>query len=171
MNREQKELLVNTLKKDFIDNKASFLVILKGMPVSKIQELRKDLRYKGGKLKVAKNRLVKLAIKDSECSEDLSGLLKDQLGIVFSKDITSAAKILYDFSKSNENFKVIAGCVESRLVGSDSLEFMATLPSREVLLAQLCGTLKSPITRLANVLNMPLTQLLLVLKQASEKKS
>lgn len=172
MNRQQKELVINSLRQDFQDSKASFLVILRGMSVAEIQSLRKGLRGKGGKLKVAKTRLMKLAAKDTECGDVLSSHLKDQLGIIFSRDdVASVAKVLYDFSKSHEQLKVVGGCLEARFIGNESLEFIATLPSREVLLAQLCAVLNAPITQCVRVLNAPMVQLVMVLKHLSEKKT
>jgi large subunit ribosomal protein L10 len=154
MNREQKELLVNILKQDFDESNASFLVALQGIPVSKIQELRKGLRSSGGKLKIAKNRLVKIAVKNVPCAQDLTPYLKQQLGVVFSKnDATSVAKVLYSFAKENEKLKIVVGCFESKVLDKKSLERIATLPSREILLAQLCGVLKAPIGKLAQVVD------------------
>jgi large subunit ribosomal protein L10 len=164
VNREQKKLLVNTLSKDFKDSNASFLVMLKGIPVSKIQELRKGLKAKGGNLKVAKARLMKIAVKDVPCAQDLSPFLKDQVGIVFSKqDPISTAKVIYDFAKANENLKIVVGCFETQLYQRDKIERIANLPSREVLLAQLCSVLNAPIVKLA--------QLADALREKKEKSS
>lgn len=166
MNRQQKELLIDILKQDFVNSDASFIVTLKGIPVSKMQELRKGLKTNGGKLKVAKARLMKLAVKDVPCAQDLSPYLKNQLGIVFSKgDSSSVAKVLYNFSKTNEQLNIIAGCFESKVINKELFEVIATLPSREVLLAQLCGMINAPIAQLAITLN------LIVEKQQTESKS
>lgn len=152
MNRGQKELLVNSLKQDFNECNASFLINIQGIPVSKIQALRKDLKSSGGKLKIAKNRLVKLAIKSIPCAQDLTPYLKQQLGVVFSKDDgVSTAKILYDFSQADNKLKIVVGCFESKILEKESLERIAKLPSREILLAQLCAVLKAPVVKLAQL--------------------
>lgn len=150
MNRGQKEILVTTLKQDFSESNASFLISLKGISVAKMQVLRKNLKANGGKLKVAKDRLVKIAIKDISCTQDLSPYLKNQLGVVFSNnDPVAVAKILYNFAKENEQLKIVAACFESKIIEKDSIEKIAKLPSREVLIAQICGMLKIPMAKLA----------------------
>jgi len=155
MNREQKELLVSVLKEDFKGCNASFLVTLKGIPVSKIQELRKGLKSNGGTLKVAKTRLMKIAVQGVPCAEGLTPFLKDQLGVVFSNsDSASIAKVIYDFAKVNEKLGVIAGCFESKVINKEYFELIATLPSRDVLLSQLCGVLMASVGNLARALSL-----------------
>ena len=154
MNRGQKELLVTTLKQDFVGSNASFLIAIKGISVAKIQELRKGLKANGGKLKVAKDRLVKIAIKDISCTQDLTPYLKNQLGVVFSNnDPVAIAKVLYNFSKENEKLKIIAACFESKIIENNSVERIAKLPSREILIAQICGMLKAPVVKLARTVD------------------
>lgn len=149
MNREQKELLVNTLKQDFKSNKSSFLVSVEGITVSKVQELRKGLKASGGKLRVAKTRLMKLAVSDVTDAKDLTPYLKKQIGVVFANDSLGAAKLLFKFAKDNEKFKIIVGSLDSQIFEKSSLERIAKLPAKEVLLAQLCGVLKAPVAKLA----------------------
>ena len=171
MNRQQKELLVNTLKGDFKNSNASFLVMYKGLSVVKMQELRRGLKASGGKLKVAKDRLVKLAIKEIPEAKDLTPFLKDQVGIIFSTgDATGVAKVIYNFAKENEQLGIVAGSFESKIVDKDFVKLIASLPSREVLLAQICGTLNAPITQFTVVVNALLTKLSSGDEQVSEKK-
>lgn len=154
MNRDQKELFVTALKQDFEASNASFLISLKGIPVAKIQELRKGLKASGGKLKVAKNRLMKIAVDNVDCAKELTPFLKEQLGVVFSKnDPMMTAKILYKFSKENEKLKLVAGCFESKVIQRDTIVRIANLPSREILLSQICGLLKSSVVKLAQTLD------------------
>ncbi len=172
MNRQEKDLLINSLKQDFKDSKASFLVNYKGLSVKNLQSLRKELRLKDGELRVAKTRLVKLAIQDLPSYQPLSPFLKDQLAVVFSKnDPSMVAKTLNDFAKDQVAFQIIVGSVESQVVDKEAILAIASLPSREVLLAQLCGVLNAPISRLHNVANTLLKRLVIVLKQIEEKKS
>jgi len=171
MNRQQKEDLVKVLKDNFSDQE-SFLVGYRGLSVAKLQSLRKDIKSKGGNLKVAKVRLMKLAIQNVEGLDDLAPHMKNQLAVVFAGtgDTASVVKTLSDFQKDNDSFDLLAGFFDSRVVSKDDLKKIANLPSREVLLAKLCGTLNAPIVGLVCSLNQVVAQLPLVLKQIAEKK-
>lgn len=154
MNRQEKELVIKSLKNEFAQSNAAFLVGVKGLTVADLQKLRKDLRSNGGSLKITKARLMRIAA-ENDGSQDLNPFFKDQVGLVFSKnEPSSVAKVLYNFSKTKEALKLIAGVVESQLYDKQLLAEFAQLPSKEVLLAQLCGTLKAPIVKLAVVLDM-----------------
>ena len=154
MNRQQKEKLVQELNVKFDQNEASFVVRCQGMTVAQLHELRLNLAKKDGELKVAKNRLMKLAItKSSECS-NLDAQMKGQTAVVFAKaDFTGVAKVLYDFAKKNEELQIVAGCCEAQLFDKAGVAKLAKIPSREVLLAQLLGVLNAPIVQFACVIN------------------
>jgi len=159
MNRQEKAELVESLKQDFSESSALFWVNYQGLSVNQLQVLRSDLRKENGKLKIAKVRIVKRALNEIPDTQELLLQIKDQLGVVISAgEANAVAKVLYNFSKENEALKIVVGRFESKLLDKEGIKFLATLPSREVLLARLCGTLLAPITNLA-----------VVLKKASEK--
>lgn len=159
MNRQEKAKLVESLKQDFSESNALFWVNYQGLSVNQLQVLRSDLRKENGKLKIAKVRIVKRALNEMPDTQALLLQIKDQLGVVISTgEANTVAKVLYDFSKKNEALQIVVGRFESKLLDKEGIKFLATLPSREVLLARLCGTLLGPITNLA-----------VVLKKASEK--
>lgn len=171
MNRERKAEVIDVLKQDFSQHQASFLVGVQGLTVSQMQALRKELRAKGGFLRVAKARLMKRAIDGMSGVEALAPYLRDQVGLIFVSDkIADIAKILTDFSKEYQALKLVAGCVEETVVPREKIGVIAALPSREVLLAQVCGTIKAPISNFAAVLNMQVIRLLWTLKQVEQKK-
>lgn len=171
MNKQQKALVVELLRENFSQSKGSFLVGYKGMTVEQMKTLRRALRTKGGKLKVAKARLMKRAVNEINGSEQLNPYLKDQIGIVFvSQEVPAIAKVLYDFSKKNEALKMIAGKLDSQIIDASACVRIASLPSREVLLAQACGVMKAPMFNLVSLLNITMMRLLFVLKQAADKK-
>lgn len=156
MNRQEKEHVLKSLQNDFSASNAAFLVGVKGLTVSQLQKLRKDLRPKGGKLKVTKARLMKIAADDVGDGLDvLNPFFKDQIAVVFAGNEPSGiAKVLFDFSKTNTSLKLIAGCFDKQLLNEQSIKQVAQLPSKEVLLAMLCGTLQAPVAQLARVLNI-----------------
>jgi len=171
MNRQQKEVLVKELKNDFSDNQSLFLIGYRGLTVAQMQSLRRGLSEKGGSLKVAKVRLMKRAVEAVDKTESLMPYLKGQLAVVYSdKEPPVIAKVLYDFAKENEQLHLIAGCLDAELLTQDGISRIAELPSKEVLYAQLCGTLLAPVTRLASVLNQHGARLLSVLKKIEEQK-
>ena len=170
MNRQQKELVVSLLKKNFIASQASFLIGFQGLTVSQMQDLRRTLREKGGELKVAKARLIKRAIEGGK-TEALTSFCKDQIGIVFvSNEAPMVAKVLYNFSKKQEALRLIAGFLDTQLLNNQEIIRIASLPSKEILLTQVCGAIKAPVTNFLMVLRMPIFKFLWILKQLIEKK-
>jgi large subunit ribosomal protein L10 len=170
MDRQQKELVVSFLKKNFIGSQASFLVDFQGLSVNQMQNLRRELREKGGELKVAKARLIKRAV-NGEKSALLMPFCKDQIGVVFAEiEAPIVAKVLYDFSKKQESLRLIVGLLDSRLLNNQEIIRIASLPTREVLLMQVYWAMKMPIMHLATLLRMPVYKLLWLLQQLIEKK-
>lgn len=154
MNRQQKEKLVQELHEKFAQNEASFVVHCQGMSVAQMHDLRVKLAKKDSELKVAKNRLVKLAIGQAASCATLEAEMTGQTAVVFAKsDFTAVAKILRDFERKNEELKIVAGCCEAQLFDKAGVARLATIPSREVLLAQLCGVLQAPIAQFTWLVN------------------
>lgn len=172
MNRQQKASLVEVLRQEFTQSPGAFLVGYKGLTVADIQKLRKQLREADSSMKVAKNRLARRAIEGIEGASELSPLLSQQLGIVFArKDPTATAKLLYEFSKTKEALKLIGACVEHQLLNKEDVVYLAQLPPREVLLAQLLGTLQAPIATYTRLMHLLLARLLYVMQAAADKKA
>ncbi len=172
MNRQEKEQVIESLKSDFQKSNASFLVGYKGLNVAQMADLRKKLREHGGSLYVAKVTLIKRAISEVPEVEGLDSLLSDQVALVFVQNEPPAiAKVLCDFSDKYEQLRVVGGSYESSVLSGEAIKVIAKLPPRELLLAQMCGTLKAPLSRLAFIANVLLTKPLIVLKQIEKKKS
>lgn len=171
MNRQQKVDVVNFLQNNFSKNAASIMIGFQGLTVNQLQHLRGELRKTGGVLKIAKARLVKRAIEDTDGGQDLLPFCKNQIGLVFSDvDTPAVAKTLHQFSKEHEALKIIAGYLDSHFLDAGSVIRIAHLPSKDVLRAQLCGTLKMPIVSCVNVLNVLIVRFLVALKNIGEGK-
>jgi large subunit ribosomal protein L10 len=171
MNRQQKELVIKNLQESFNNSQASFIVGYQGMTVHQMQALRNQLREKGGKMQVAKARLMKRAVEGLEDAEQVRSFFKDQIALVFAENESPAiAKVLYEFSKENEALKLIIGRMDSQILNAQAVTRIASLPSREVLLGQVCGTLNAPIQGLASVLNTLVLKLLWTLKAVEKSK-
>ena len=171
MNRQHKMAVVESLHNDFASNKAAFVIGFQGLTVAQMQKLRNELRKHGGKLVFAKTRLMKRAAEGFEGPEGLLPSFREQVGLVFaSQEPAVIAKVLQDFSKTNESLRIVSGCLDSMILDGQSVIRIASLPSREVLLAQVCGTIQAPLAGFVRVLNVMTLQLLWTLKQVGEKK-
>lgn len=170
MNRQEKECLIQSLRDDFVKSHAMFIVNVHGLTVSQVQQLRKNLYDQHGKMRVAKNTLARKVAKEFLGINDLAPHLKNQVALVFAMEESPViAKIVCAASQENEKVQVIAGCFESKTISAEMVKFLASLPPRQILLAQVCGSIKAPLTRHVSVLNQVLVRLVWVLKQASEK--
>jgi large subunit ribosomal protein L10 len=159
MNREQKAVVIQELKNDFSECQASFLVGYQGLTVNQLQQLRRKLREKHGRFKVAKARLMKKASDGVEGYDQMADFFKNQVGLVFAeKEPTAVAKVLYEFSKDNGALQLVAGYFDHQTLNNAQIVRIASLPSREVLLAQLAGMLKSPIAGMVYALHVVSTR-------------
>ena len=171
MNRQQKEELVSTLKEIFGSTGGSFLVSYRGLSVDEMQGLRSGLRDKGGNLKVAKVRLLKRAAEGVDGAEGLIPFMQDQIGVVFAgEEPPAVAKFLHEYAKTHDKLQLMAGCIDTQVYGAAEVARVALLPSREVLLAKLMGTLNAPMCNFVRVLQLLQLKLLWTLKAIAEKK-
>lgn len=155
MNRQQKEMVVDLFHNNFLTSKGSFFVNYSGLSVDQMQQLKRQLQTKGAILKVAKMRLVKRALAGIDCVEALDAHCKNQLGVVFANnesEVPGVAKTLADFAKKNQSLELVAGCVDAEFLNSVAIARLASLPSKDVLFALLCGTLRAPLAKLAMIL-------------------
>lgn len=172
MNRQEKQLMVKSVKEALQQSSASFLVGVKGLTVEQVQDLRKGLRGQGGKLKVVKNTLLRLAASELSGLSDLTPYFKEQIAIVFAQEEAPAvAKVLYNISKDNKNLELIAGTLDSKIISKSQVEYLATLPSKDIMLAKVAGALQSPISAYVNILNQLILRFLWTLKKIEEKKN
>ena len=171
MNRQEKQDLVQVLKHDFMHAQASFLVNVQGLTVEQLQSLRRNVRRQGGKVKVPKNTLAKIAIQEIPGTCDLAPFFKQQTAVIFAdKDSVAVAKALDTFARENERLHIVAGCVERKVIDKSMIEFLSSLPPREQLLANVCGALRAPLAHHVILLRQLVVRLLWVLKQAAEKQ-
>ncbi len=167
---EQKQQQVAALKEAFEKANVGVLVNYSGITVEKDTKLRKQLREAGCVYKVVKNTLLSRAFKDAGI-EGLDECLNGTTAIAYSENgYTEAPKILSDYAKDNENFQVKAGFIDGGAVDAQSIDALAKLPPKEVLLAQVLGGLNGPIQGFANVLNGTMRGLVIALNAIAEKQ-
>jgi len=152
LNLDEKKAVVAEVSKQIENAQSIILAEYRGVDVGNMTSLRVKARNSGVYLKVLKNKLVKRAIEDtpfSSLSEDMVGPLV--FGI--SDDPVAAAKVLNDFAKENDLFVIKSGAMPNERLDADAIKALASLPSREELLAKLLGTMQAPITTFVRTLN------------------
>lgn len=174
MSKAAKATLKTDLAERFKKANAAIVAEYRGLTVADLTQLRVKLKEANAEFKVVKNRVAKVAIKeDSPTSSDLSANLKGPVGVVFIYgDAAAAAKSVLDFAKEKpELFKVTGGLMEGKGLTSEQLKAIADLPSKEVLLAKIIGSLVSPHRGLVSVMAGVPRQLVQVINAIKEKKA
>ncbi len=150
---ELKKPIVAEISESIQDAQSVVLVTYSGITVEQDTALRKELREAGVVYKVYKNTMMNFAFKDTPC-EALAKHLEGPNAIAVSKDdATAPARILAKHAKNVPSLKLIAGVVEGNYYDEAGIQALASVPSREELLGKLLGSIQSPITNLARVLN------------------
>ena len=150
---EEKKPIVQEIKENFEGAKSVVLVDYLGLTVEQDTALRKKAREAGITYKVYKNTMVNLAIEGTEFAE-LSKDLEGPTAVAISKDdATAPARVLAEFAKKAKKLELKSGIVEGQYYDKDGIGVIATIPSREELLSKFLGSIKSPITNFARVIN------------------
>lgn len=158
MSREKKELEIEAMKGRFAESGIIVVTHNEGLTVSQITELRSNLREEGASFKVVKNSLAKIASKGTDY-EGLSDMFTGPVGIAYSQDPVSAAKITQKFAKDNNKLVVVGGSMGAQLLDAAGVEALSKLPSLDELRGKLVGLLQAPATKVAGVLQAPAGQL------------
>lgn len=166
-----KKQLVAELAEKIKASAAGVLVDYRGLTVQQDTELRNKLREANVEYKVVKNTLTRFAA-NKVGFEELDPVLNGPTALaISSEDPVAAAKILYEFSKKNKDLEIKAGYVDGKVISVDEIKALASLPSKEVLLAKALGGLNAPISGFANVLNANIRGLVIALGAIAEKQS
>ena len=154
MERAEKQELVTSLNQVFKDTGTIVVAHYAGLTVADMTAFRAKMRDVGAGVKVAKNRLAKLALKGTD-AEAVADLFKGPTVIAFSKDPVAAAKVAIDFAKTNEKLVILGGAMGRTSLDPDGVKALASLPSLDELRAKLVGMIKTPATRVAQVVAAP----------------
>ena len=158
MDRSQKADSVAQLNAVF--KEAGVVVITRnlGMSVAQSTDLRTKMRDAGASYKVAKNRLARLALNETDYS-DLSDLLTGPTAIAYSTDPVAAAKAAVDFAKTTDKIQIVGGSMGGQLLDEAGVKALASMPSLDELRAKLIGLVNAPATKIAQVVNAPAAKL------------
>lgn len=168
--REAKAAVVHEIKGKLSQSMAFVLADYRGLNVAEITQLRRQLREAGAELKVVKNTLTRIAVRDLGL-QGLDPYLEGPTAIVFTyNDPVAPAKILSGFTRTKENLKLKAGMLQGKIISPAEIRALAELPPREELLAKVVGGLQGPLYGLVHVLVGPLRNLVYVLEAVREQK-
>jgi large subunit ribosomal protein L10 len=151
LNKSEKAAVISDVSAQVARSQTLALAEYRGLTVESLNKLRVDARSKGVYLHVLKNTLARRAVNGTPF-EVAAGTMVGPLIYGFSEDAVAAAKVLSDFAKGNDKLVVKGGAYAGKALDAEGVKALASIPSREVLIAQVAGLLKSPIQRLAGVL-------------------
>jgi large subunit ribosomal protein L10 len=158
MDRSQKADSVAQLNAVF--NEVGVVVVTRnlGLSVDQSTELRTKMRDAGASYKVAKNRLAKLALKDTDYA-GIEEYLTGPVGLAWSEDPVAAAKAAVDFAKSNDKLEIVGGSMGTQVLDEAGVKALASMPSLDELRGKIVGLVNAPATKVAQLVNAPAAKL------------
>ncbi len=170
MDRTEKAEAVASLKDVFKSANAVVVAHYSGLTVAQLQTLRKNARSAGASVKVAKNRLAKIALEGSDVASIASFLTGPTL-IAYSSDPVAAPKVAVDFAKANENLVILGGAMGKTALDVNAVKQLASLPSLDELRAKILGILVAPATKIAQLTNAPAAKVARVVQAYASKSA
>jgi large subunit ribosomal protein L10 len=170
MDRTQKSEVVTTLHATFAAIGVVVVTRNHGMTVAQSTDLRQKMRAAGASYKVTKNRLAKIALKDTQY-EPLSDLLTGPVALATSADPVAAAKVAVEFAKTNDKLEIVGGAMGATLLDAEGVKALASMPSLDELRGKLIGLIQAPASKLAAVTQAPAAQLARVFNAYAEKQA
>ena len=143
MDRARKAQVVSELKDVFQQSGIIVAARYAGITVAEMSDLRNKMRENSANVRVAKNRLARIAIEKSR-TEGMKHLLVDQIVLMYSEDPVTAAKISVEFAKTNGNLKIVGGAMGEKILDSDGVTEVSKLPSREEVLSSISALIVAP---------------------------
>jgi len=168
--RAEKEAQLNLLKNELAPAAGLFVVDFTGLTVAEVTELRRKVKEAEGKYLVVKNTLARIALTGS-ANEPVTKLFVGPTAVAYTnRDVVALAKVLAEFAKGHEKLTFRGALVEGKLLDPSGAKQMATMPSKQELVARLLFLLTSPMRRLVVALQWPVRSLAVTLKQVAEQK-
>jgi large subunit ribosomal protein L10 len=156
--RAAKRELVSTLNDVFSNTSVVVVAHYAGLTVADMQKLRTQMKQAGATVKVAKNRLAKIALEGTDVAS-ISDLLRGPTLIAYSSDPVAAPKVVVEFAKVHKKAVILGGAMGKTTLNVDGVKALATLPSLDELRAKLVGLVQAPATKVAQVVNVPAAKL------------
>jgi large subunit ribosomal protein L10 len=168
LDRAEKSELVGTLGEIFKSTTVVVVAHYSGLTVAQMQTLRRQMKQAGASVKVAKNRLAKIALEGTDVAS-IAPLLKGPALIAFSGDPVAAPKVAVDFAKANERFIILGGAMGTTALDPNGVKALAALPSLDELRAKIVGLIQAPATKIAQIVNAPAAKVARVVQAYASK--
>ena len=168
MNKEQKKNYITEMTANFENSEAVLVTHYQGLTVKQLDELRKQMREQGIQFKITKNRITKLALEKTKC-KDLANLFTGPTAVALSKDAISTAKILTNFSKENNNLKILGGIMGKEILDVAAVANVATLPTLDEARSKIAVILRLPAQKIASILLAPASKIAILARSKSKK--
>ena len=168
MDRAQKEKVVEELGQIFESSGVVVVAHYTGLTVAQMQDLRARARAADGSVRVAKNRLAKIALEGKPC-ESIADLLTGMTVLTYSEDPVAAAKVAEDFAKGNDKFVILGGAMGPNALDRAGVAAVSKMPSREELIASIAGCIGAPAANIAGAIGAPASNIASILSTIEDK--
>ena len=168
MDRALKEKLVEELGQIFESSGVVVVSHYAGLTVAEMQDLRARASEAGGSVRVAKNRLAKIALEGKPC-ESIGGLLSGMTVLTFSEDPVAAAKVAEDYAKDNKKLEILGGAMGTNALDRAGVAAVSKMPSRDELIATIAGMIGAPASNIAGAIGAPASNIASILSTIEDK--
>ena len=168
MDRAQKEKVVEELGQIFESSGVVVVAHYQGLTVAEMQDLRAKVREAGGSVRVAKNRLAKIALEGTDVA-GIADLLTGMTVLAYSEDPVAAAKAADEYAKANDKYVILGGAMGGTILNADGVKAVAKMPSREELIASIAGCIGAPASNIAGAIGAPASNIASILSTIEEK--
>jgi large subunit ribosomal protein L10 len=168
VDRAQKEKVVEELGQIFESSGVVVIAHYAGMTVAQMQDLRAKMRDVGGSVRVAKNKLAKIAL-EGKPAVKMGDLLTGMTVLAYSEDPVAAAKVTEAYAKGNDKFQILGGAMGETILDAAGVKAVAAMPSREELIAQIVSMLGAPGSSIAGAIGAPASNIASILSTIEEK--
>jgi len=168
VDRAQKEAVVAELGEIFESSGVVVVSHYAGITVAEMQDLRAKMRDAGGSMRVAKNKLAKIALEGKPC-ESIGSLLGGMTVLAYSEDPVAAAKVVQDYSKTNDKLVILGGAMGETELDPAGVKAVAAMPSREELIASIVGCIAAPAANIAGAIGAPASNIASILSTIEDK--
>jgi large subunit ribosomal protein L10 len=168
VDRAQKEKVVEELGQIFESSGVVVVSHYEGLTVAEMQDLRARMREAGGSVRVAKNRLAKIALDGKPCA-GIADLMTGMTVLSYSEDPVAAAKVAEDYAKSNDKFVILGGAMGETVLDRAGVKAVSDMPSREELIASIVGCIGAPASNIAGAIGAPASNIASILSTIEEK--
>jgi len=168
VDRAQKEKVVEELGQIFESSGVVVVAHYTGLTVAEMQDLRARMREAGGSVRVAKNKLAKIAL-EGKPNASLADLLTGMTVLSYSEDPVAAAKVAEDYAKDNSKFEILGGAMGENALDRAGVAAVAKMPSREELIASIVGCIGAPASNIAGAIGAPASNIASILSTIEER--